>query len=448
MIRPFFLAAVLGPALALSLPAMATPRALTDADYHANGRPAPAQVQLGRLLFFDKILSGNANISCATCHHPLAGSGDGLALPVGAGGRGLGMTRDTGAADAPIQARVPRNAPALFNLGLRELTVLFHDGRLAVDPSQPSGFVNPAGDALPSGLDNVLAAQAMFPVTSAAEMAGQPGENPVADAAAAGDLSGPNGVWAQLADRVRAVPEYALRFARAFSDVRSPDDIAYRHIANAIAAFELVAFRADASPYDQYLRGEYGAMGSQAQQGMALFFGEAGCGNCHGGALLTDQRFYSIAVPQIGPGKGDGALGRDDFGRERVSASPADRYRFRVPALRNVALTAPYGHDGAFDSLETMVRHHLDPYTSLAKFDPADAALPPRDDLDSIDGWIHGHRPSREALAASNELVPRALTDSQIADLMAFLHALTDPGSLDLRALIPTRVPSGLPIFD
>ncbi|MEO1573453.1 MAG: cytochrome-c peroxidase, partial [Pseudomonadota bacterium] len=117
----------------LAAQASANPRATDDADFHDNGRPDRAQAALGQLLFFDKILSGNRNISCATCHHPLAGSGDGLALPVGEGGRGVGITRNTGSGDAAIHERVPRNAPPLFNLGAREFTVFFHDGRLAVD---------------------------------------------------------------------------------------------------------------------------------------------------------------------------------------------------------------------------------------------------------------------------------------------------------------------------
>ena len=121
---------------------------------------------LGRLLFHDKILSGNLNISCATCHHTLADTGDGLSLSVGEGAQGLGVTRNTGTGGNAVHERVPRNAPHVFNLGAMEFTRMFADGRVAVDPSQPSGFMSPAGDDLPVGLENVLAAQAMFPVTS------------------------------------------------------------------------------------------------------------------------------------------------------------------------------------------------------------------------------------------------------------------------------------------
>ena len=180
------------PALASADPEMlsgvaALPLPATSADFYDNGAPNAGKVKLGAQLFFDKILSGNKNIACATCHHPFAGTGDGLSLPVGEGGRGFGVTRDTGAGAEAIHERVPRNAPALFNLGAREFTHLFHDGRVQSNGAMPNGIESPAGLDLPEGLDNVLAAQAMFPVTSPTEMAWQVGENSLADAAAAGD---------------------------------------------------------------------------------------------------------------------------------------------------------------------------------------------------------------------------------------------------------------------
>ena len=428
--------------------ALALPVPASDADYYDNAAPSAAKLRLGRALFFDKILSGNGNISCATCHHPLLDTGDGLSLPMGEGARGLGVTRDTGAGGDAVHERVPRHSPALFNLGAREFATLFHDGRLALDTAQPGGFLNPAGASLPPGLDNVLAAQAMFPVTSATEMAGQAGENPVADAAAAGDLAGAQGVWAQLAERLREVPAYVRAFTSAFDDIDTPADIRFVHAANAIAAFEAVAFRADNSPFDRYLRGERASLSARAQRGMRLFYGEAGCGTCHSGTFQTDHGFYAIGVPQIGPGKGDGFRMRDDFGRERVTGRVQDRYRFRVPSLRNVALTGPWGHDGAFATLEDMVRHHLDPLVSLERYRRGDARLPSRADLDAQDFVVHDDPASREAIAQACELGPTWLSHEQVDQLIAFLHALTDPGSLDLRKTVPERVPGGLPIFD
>ncbi len=149
-------------------------------------------IALGRDLFFDPILSGNKNISCATCHHPEFGTSDGLSLGIGEGGTGLGPDRTELAASAPKE-RVPRNAPALFNLGLAEFTTLLHDGRVAADPNAPFGFAMPKGQELERPVSGALAAQAHLPVTSATEMAGQPGENDVADAVAEGRILGPGG---------------------------------------------------------------------------------------------------------------------------------------------------------------------------------------------------------------------------------------------------------------
>ena len=424
---------------------------LDDSDFPP---PDPAKEELGKFLMFDKILSGNQNISCASCHHPLAGLGDGLALPVGEGGEGLGVTRNTGTGGDAVHERVPRNAPHVFNLGATEIDVMFHDGRVAVAPDQPGGFLSPAGEQLPEGLDNVLAAQAMFPVTSGTEMAGQPGENPIADAAAADNLAGEGGVWDQIADRLRAIPEYVDLFKAAYADIASADDITYVHAANAIGAFEAAAWRCTDSPYDRWFHNlttggdPYAAASPDAVAGGMLFYGKAGCASCHAGPLLTDQQFYAIGVPQIGPGKGDGSDGHDDFGRERVTGDSADRFKFRTPSLRQVAQTGPWGHDGAFDTLEGMVRHHLDAVTSLNAYDTSQARLPSRPDLDAIDFIAYDDPVRRQAIADAVEIEPVVLTEDEIGQLMDFLNALTDPSCIDLRHTTPDRVPSGLPMYD
>ena len=416
---------------------LALPSAPNDADYYDNGSPDPAKVVLGAQLFFDKILSGNLNTSCATCHHALTDTGDGLSLPIGEGGRGLGVTRDTGAGIDAVHERVPRNAPPIFNLGAREFTTIFHDGRVQLSEG---GFVSPAGADLPPGLDNVLAVQAMFPVTSGTEMAGQAGENPVADAAAAGDLAG---VWEQLAERLRNIPGYVTQF-RDIYGLQSAAEINFVHAANAIAAFEAVSWRADNSPFDRFLRGERDAMSLAARHGMRVFYqqNKGNCASCHSGPFQTNHGFAAIAVPQIGPGKGDGS-GNEDFGRQRVSGDPADRYKFRVPTLRNVALTAPYGHSGAFDTLEAMIRHHLDTVASLQSYDRAQAILPSRPDLDALDFLAMDNPISVSSIAAASELAPTRLTEREIQNLLEFLHALTDQSSVDLRRDVPQSLPSG-----
>lgn len=445
---PLFLGLAAGP-LAAAPPVLPA----VDADFLFDGAPPAARVELGRFLFFDKILSGNLNISCATCHHPMAATGDGLSLSVGEGARGLGVTRDTGYGDHAIVERVPRNAPPLFNLGAREFFRLFLDGRVEENAAAPSGFDTPAGDDLPAGLENVLAAQAMFPVTSATEMAGQAGENEQADAAARGQLAGEGGVWDLIARKLQAIPEYVDLFRAAYpGEIDLPGDISFVHAANAIAAYEASAWRSDNSPFDRFLRGDPRALSREARQGMRLFYGEARCGTCHTGTFQTDHSFHPIAMPQIGPGKGDNqagyADGRDDFGRERVTGERRDRFRFRTPALRNVALTAPYGHAGAYDTLEAVVRHYIDPVAALRAYDTGQAVLPTREDLDALDFVVQNDPQRLDAIAAANTAFTLDLGEREVQALLAFLHALTDPAAQDLRSDVPAAVPSGLPVWD
>ena len=474
-------AGALGEAGRLTLEQLAP---VADSDFYDDGRPPAAKVELGRLLFFDKILSGNRNIACATCHHPTLGSGDGLPLSLGEGAAGLGKHRRV-TAEAPVLGRVPRNAQPLYFLGAREFARLYHDGRVEPDPHKnwPSGFWSPAREDLPAGLDNVLAVQALFPVISKVEMAGHKGENEVADAVALDILSGPDGAWARLARRLQGIPAYVSLFKAAYPEISKADQITMVHAANAIAAFEATAFRADDSPFDRYLRSrDQRFLSPAAQHGMKLFYSKAGCARCHSGKFQTDQKFHAIAMPQIGPGKNDGFdrsywqetgfPGRlEDHGRSRVTGRSEDRYKFRTPSLRNVELTGPWGHAGAYRTLEAVVRHHLDPAGSLRRFDPKIVALPAIDhviertargsrldyrpvnparlaDYRRRDSWVQSRPALKAKLIAANQLPPKLLSDKAVSDLVAFLKALTDPRSRDRRDLVPARVPSGLPVAD
>jgi cytochrome c peroxidase len=165
--------------------------------------------------------------------------------------------------------------------------------------------------------------------------------------------------------------------------------------------------------------------------------------------LLSDFNFYAIAMPQLGPGKGVGIEGREDFGRELVTGNPSDRYKFRTPTLRNVALTAPYGHSGAFNTLEGVVRHHLDPVYSLYNYDWANFVAPYREDLAEIDFWVMDKSDLVEAIADANELKKNnRLRARDVGDIVAFLKSLADSGTIDLRHDVPSFVPSGLPIYE
>lgn len=457
---------------------------VVDADFHRDAGFSREEVALGRALFFDKLLGGNRNVACATCHHPTFGSSDGVALSFGEGAVGLGPDRRT-TAEQPVLARVPRNAQALWFVGAREFERLYHDGRVERDQNDnwPSGFWSPAREQLPAGLESVLAVQALFPLVSPIEMAGHKGENEVATAVALDRLEGSDGAWALLARRLAQVPEYVALFTAAFDDVEDASDITMVHAANAIAAFETTAFRADESPFDAFLRTRDSShLSEPARSGMKLFYGRARCAACHGGKFLTDQSFHAVAMPQIGPGKNDGFdrsywretgfAGRlEDLGRYRVTFRAQDRFRFRTPTLRNVELTGPWGHAGAYARLEDVVRHHLDPVAALSRYEtPADALAPlehvvertavgsrlqfrpvnPRRlvDYQRRDGWVMRAPGLRDAIAVANELEPTELDDDEVADLVAFLHALTDPRSRDQQHLVPASVPSGLPVSD
>ncbi|WP_299030011.1 cytochrome c peroxidase [uncultured Sulfitobacter sp.] len=409
------------------------PAPVSDADFH---QFPPEMVELGRDLFFDPILSGNQNIACATCHHPSLGSADGMSLSFGEGGVGLGTDRRVDSANAP-KARIPRNAPALFNLGAREFSVMFHDGRTARDRHAMFGIRMPDGRTLERPVPSPLAAQNILPILSPDEMAGHPGENPVADAVAAERIMGEGGAWEILTDRVISIPEYRRRFA-----ALDREDVHITDIGTALSAFIGAEFRAVDSPFDKYLRGE-DAMTEAQLQGMDLFYGKARCSTCHSGSFQTDHNFHAIGLPQLGPGKNT-HVSYGDTGLGMVTGEPADMYRFRTPSLRNVTQTGPYGHNGAYADLEDIVRHHLNAVEGLASYDRSKAVLSGElsaDDWAAMDDFDEVMR-----IAEAIEISDVSLDEAEIGKIMAFLGALTDEGAGKRGLGIPASVPSGLPL--
>ncbi len=394
-----------------------------------------AKIALGRMLFFDKLLSGNKDLSCATCHHPGLKSGDNLALAIGVGGNGLGAFREMGEG----RDRIPRNSPEIFNRGSSEWHSMFWDGRVA---TTGNGFLSPADEKLPDGLESVLAVQAMFPVTSRDEMRGEIGDT---------DLYGeenelalisnamPQSVWFALMQRILKFEKYQDMFKAAYPAL-DQEQLGFQHAANAIAAFEIAAFTFVDSPWDQYLGGRQEALTAAAKRGALLFFGKADCGSCHSGNLLTDQQFHNIAVPQFGPGKDRAAP--LDAGRFAETGADEDRFAFRTPPLRNVALTGPWMHNGAYDRLEDAVKHHLNPKNSLIEFDatrlPQELQTTYKDDPQVREKLLSNLDPMVAA--------PKRLTATEFDDLMAFMYALTDSSALELNSWIPDHVPSGLPV--
>lgn len=397
----------------------------------AQPRNDPEKVRLGKYLFFDKELSGNRDISCGTCHHPFVNTVDGLPVAIGTGATGLGPTRKQGVRGKLI----PRNAPDLFNRGDPRFTNLFFDSRVSV---KAHGFDTPAAEQLPEGLDNVLAALAMFPVTSRDEMRGQISDN---NELAAIDDDDFVAIWAGLTDRLLAIPGYRRAFRRAFPDVPL-DEIGFQHAANAISAFISDTFASTNSPWDRYLRGQDAALSQSAKRGAMLFYGKARCVSCHSGPLLTDLEHHNILVPQLGPGEKEEAP--LDFGRGRRTRDPQDRFTFRTPPLRNVELTSPYMHNGAYATLRTTVLHHLNARRGLRGYDGRELPAAFRSTLQTDPDVLRQVEATADPLIDS---LPRLRRD-ELADLLEFLHALTDPEAANLREVLPEAVPSGLTLDD
>jgi cytochrome c peroxidase len=311
-------------------------------------------ISLGRKLFFDRSLSSNGTMSCAMCHVPEQGfTNNELATPLGVEGRSL-----------------RRNAPTLLNVA--HATALFHDGR-----------------------DGDLETQALMPLLDRREMA--------------------NPSLGHLIARLRQQPEYATAFKVAFGT-----PVNAHTLGQALAAYERTLLSANA-PFDRWRYGnEAEAMSPEAARGFVLFAGKAGCASCHligeRHALFTDYGFHNTGTYEL-RGRGSTApvsiklasgfivelprhvvrsVGEpevDDDGRLEVTGRPEDLHRFKTPSLRNVALTAPYMHDGSLAGLYEVVRYY--------------------------------DRGGSGALGQDPRIRPLNLSDGDIHDLVAFLQSLT-----------------------
>ncbi|MDX1577849.1 MAG: cytochrome c peroxidase [Gemmatimonadota bacterium] len=394
--------------------------------------PAPVRselVELGRALAFDKILSGNRDISCMTCHLPSFATGDGKSLSVGQGGTGLGPSRTH-----PGGVFIPRNSPPLFNLHLQEQ--FFWDGRL--EELEDGTIRTPAGAQVTPEMEAVfefgaLSAQPLFPVASRDEMRAD-GGNELA-AIPDGDFAG---VWSALMTRLGAIAAYRQMFEAAYPGTAF-DDMTFAHAANAIAGFLISELAFTDTRWDRFLLGDDDQL-SNAQLRGAKSFMLVRCMRCHETDEFDDRNneFHNIAAPQIGPGKGDGPNGRDDFGRERVTGDPAERRMFRTPQLRNVELTGPWGRAGQFTTLKNIVEHYDRIDERLFQYDVSqlEPALQGTI-LDNFDEILE----TRDSV-----LTVIVLEDGEADDIVAFLEALTDDRARDLDRLAPASVPSGLSI--
>ncbi len=305
---------------------------------------SPKQIDLGRYLFFDPLLSADHSVSCAHCHNPAHAFTDGLAHSRGIGGR-----------------ETSRNAPSLWNVGF--LQKLFVDGRASSLEEQMQGPLYGANE-MGNSREGLLAA-------------------------------------------INAVPAYRALFAQVFPDAAS--GIRSEHVYAAIAAFEssLVSLN---SRYDLYANGILGALSPKEIEGMNVFRSfVARCAECHTPPLFTNQQIAVIGMP-------DGAGHSFDPGAEANTHVDSMRGGFRVPSLRNVELTSPYNHAGAFTTLRETVSF----YTQG-----------------------RGHAvPAQEKLNLHWHIWEPKLTDAELDRLVDFLKTLTDQSYMPT---MPAAVPSGLP---
>jgi cytochrome c peroxidase len=395
------------------------------------GRPIDRKrADLGRLLWFDIIGGLNNDNSCGGCHSPTNGFGDTQPIAIGIDNNLIVGPHRTG-------PRNQRRTPLAANTAL--YPTLMWNSRFAALSGDP--FDNSAGLQFPppeglslSDLPHLLVAQTFIPPTERVEVAGFdfPGDNEV--------------IREEVLRRLNAVDDYRKLFGQAFPEVSAGAPINFDHFGKAIAEFEFTLVFADA-PIDRFARGQRHALTESQKRGALLFFGKAGCVQCHSVAgasneMFSDFRQHVIGVPQIVPSFGnvmfDGPGANEDFGLEQVTGDPNDRYMFRTAPLRNAAVIPAFMHNGAFVRLEDAIRHHLDPYSSARNYTPS--ALPP--DLRGPLG------PIEPVLARLDPLLrtPIQLSDEEFSDLVDFVrNGLLDPRILPehLKTLVPRRVPSG-----
>ncbi len=312
------------------------------------------KIELGRLLYFDPVLSADNDLSCAHCHHPDLGFSDNRGLSMGKGGKGLGPERNAGAV-------LRRGSPTIWNAAYNHRQ--FWDGR--------------ASD---------LEEQARNPIQDQNEMAQD---------------------TTTLVQELQALPEYVRRFEAAFG-ASNGTAITLQRITYAIAAFERTILSHN-SAFDRYANGEVAALATSERRGFNVFRSlKTRCFECHNLPAFANPDFKVIGVPDLPNTK-------PDSGRGEI-AGPTYARAFKVPTLRNVALTAPYMHNGIFNTLEEV-----------------------------IDFYANGGGPGRglHVPNVDDKIRKFDLRRSEKQDLIAFLHALTDESA---KPEIPARVPSGLAV--
>lgn len=268
---------------------------------------------LGRVLFFDPILSGGKDVACATCHHPQNGYAEFRDLSIGPNARGLGSKRKFNREnDIPF---VKRNSQTIINSAFNGI-----DTYKRYDPEKAPMF----WDDRVKSLEN----QALEPIKAFEEMRGHGFTE--------------TEILEVVVGRLRRIPEYRTLFEAAFQE---ENPITIENLGKAIASFERTLVTNN-SRFDRYMRGEFDAILLSEKEGFELFK-SVGCVNCHNGPMFSDYQPHVLGVPQ------NGKLPTPDTGIQ-------DSFQFRTPTLRNLRFTAPYMHNGSLPTLRQVLEFYED----------------------------------------------------------------------------------------
>lgn len=275
----------------------------------ADNPQSSEKIALGKMLFWDPILSGGKDVACATCHHASLGYTENLDLPIGSNGVGLGTLRRF-----VLPNNIPfakRNTPTIVNTAFNGMDQI--------------GIYNPVTAAMffDSRIKS-LELQSLEPIKTLEEMSGHEFTSSTA--------------LDSVTNRLKGIPEYVQLFNTAFGT----NSISIVNLGKAIASFERTII-SNNSPYDKYIRGDASALSGTQLQGMKAFQ-DNGCSNCHNGPMFSDYQLHVLSVP--------------DNSKIPTNAGANGAYSFRTPSLRNLALTAPYMHSGVFNSLQQVLNFY------------------------------------------------------------------------------------------
>lgn len=408
-------------------------------------RPIPdiqsPKAQLGMQLFYSRTLSGSLDTACVSCHHPMLGGGDNLSLPIGVKSEQMNVLGQGRQRKHGLPPDIARNAPTTFNIALWQKN-LFHDGRIehiGRNRFTTPDFHYPKIDPL-AGTD-LVQAQARFPVIADREMRGESfAFRRTKQAIRLSIAARLAGNAPRLSALPRPVTDYWLEAFR--TTFNAPEASAAELITEQTISALLAEYQRSQvfvnTPWHAYIQGNTQAISDQAKQGALLFYqskadGGYACNRCHAGDFFSNEQFYAMLIPPIGPGKAGRngvAVENLDFGRRLVTRDAADNYKFRVPSLLNVEVTGPWGHNGAYTSLSAIVRHMIAPKHMLSQYDPKQLTqknIPMGRLHVSIDALLKQPAAVRDSEASAED----------IQALVAFLKTLTDPCVTNRECLSP-----------